>query len=292
VAFQLVEIPPAMDALEGVVMELEDCAFPLVESIDLADNPHDGFDGANVCMLVGGKPRGKGMVRADLVEANGPIFTSMGEAINDHAADDVRAMVVANPCNTNCLITMNNAPDVPDTRFTAMTRLDQNRSKAQLAKKAGVGAGDVSNVAIFGNHSNTMYSHFFDAQINGTPVPEAIGDDEWLENDFISTIQGRGKAIIEARGASSAASAANAALEHVRDWFSETPEDDWVSMAVKSNGQYGVEEGLIFSYPVRCDGEGNYEVVDSLELNDFAREKIEITENQLKEERSVVTELL
>jgi malate dehydrogenase len=292
VVLQLVEIPPAMDALEGVVMELEDCAFPLVEGIELADNPGDGFDGANVCMLVGGKPRGKGMVRADLVEANGPIFTSMGEAVNDRAADDVRVMVVANPCNTNCLITMKNAPDVPDSRFTAMTRLDQNRSKAQLAKKAGVNAGDVSNVAIFGNHSNTMYSHFFDAQINGTPVPEAIGDDEWLQNDFIETIQGRGKAIIEARGASSAASAANAALEHVRDWFSETPEDDWVSMAVKSNGEYGIEEGLIFSYPVRCDGAGNYEIVDSLDLNDFAQQKLEITENQLKEERSVVTDLL
>ncbi|MFW5966511.1 MAG: malate dehydrogenase, partial [Persicimonas sp.] len=288
----LVEIPPAMDALEGVVMELDDCAFPLVEKIDVADNPHDGFDGANICMLVGGKPRGPDMVRADLVEANGPIFVGQGEAINDRAADDVRVMVVGNPCNTNCLIAMNNAPDVPDERFTAMTRLDQNRAKNQLATKAGVGVKSVTNMGIFGNHSNTMYPHFFDARIDGKPVPEVIDDHEWLKGDFISTVQGRGKAIIEARGASSAASAANAALEHVRSWYTETPEGDWVSMAVKSDGSYGVEEGLIFSYPVRCDGNGNYEIVRNLELNDFAKEKLKITEEQLKEERSVVTDLL
>jgi malate dehydrogenase len=289
---QLVEIPPAMDALEGVVMELDDCAFDLVEKIEVADNPGDGFDGANICMLVGGKPRGPGMVRADLVEANGPIFTGQGQAINDRAADDVRVMVVGNPCNTNCLIAMNNAPDVPNERFSAMTRLDQNRAKAQLASKAGVGVGSVSNMGIFGNHSNTMYPHFFDAKIDGKPVPQVIDDHTWLKEDFIGTVQGRGKAIINARGASSAASAANAALEHVRSWFTETPEGDFVSMAVASDGSYGVEEGLIFSYPVRCDGQGNYEIVDSLELNDFAKEKLKITENQLKEERSIVADLL
>ncbi|QDG50844.1 malate dehydrogenase [Persicimonas caeni] len=292
VILQLVEIPPAMDALKGVVMELEDCAFPLVEEITTADNPFDGFDGANIVMLVGGKPRGPGMVRADLVEANGPIFVDQGKAINDRAADDVRVMVVGNPCNTNCLIAMNNAPDVPNERFTAMTRLDQNRAKSQLSTKSGVAIKDISNMAIFGNHSKTMYPHFFDAQLDGKAATEAIDDESWLKEDFISTVQGRGKAIIEARGASSAASAANAALEHVRDWFRVTPEDDWVSMAVPSDGSYGVEEGLIFSFPVRCDGEGNYEIVTDLELNDFAKEKIKITEDELKKEREIVADLL
>jgi malate dehydrogenase len=292
IILQLVEIPQAMKALEGVVMELEDCAFGLLDGIEIADNPADGFDGANICMLVGGKPRGKGMVRADLVEANGPIFTGQGKAINDRAADDVRVMVVGNPCNTNALIAMHSAPDVPNERFTAMTRLDQNRGKAQLANKAGVGVEDITNLAIFGNHSNTMYPHFFDAKINGKPVPEVIEDHEWLKEDFISTVQGRGKAIIEARGASSAASAANAAVGHVNSWFSETPEGDFVSMAVPSDGSYGIESGLIFSYPVRCDGKGNYEIVKNLELNDFAKEKIKVTEAQLKEEREIVKDLL
>lgn len=291
VILQLVEIPPAMDALKGVVMELEDCAFPLVEDIVTADNPFDGFQDANICMLIGGKPRGPGMVRADLVEANGPIFVDQGKATNDNAADDVRVMVVGNPCNTNCLIAMNNAPDVPNERFTAMTRLDQNRSKGQLAKKAGVSVKDITNMGIFGNHSNTMYPHFFDAKINGKPVPEVI-DEAWLKDEFISTIQGRGKAIINARGASSAASAANAALEHVRSWFTETPEGDWVSMAVPSDGSYGIEEGLIFSYPVRCDGNGNYEIVQGLELNDFAKDKLQTTKEQLESEREIVKDLL
>jgi malate dehydrogenase len=292
VVLQLVEIPPAMDALEGVVMELEDCAFPLVDEILTADNPNDGFKDANICMLVGGKPRGPGMVRADLVEANGPIFTGQGQAINDHAADDVRVMVVGNPCNTNCLIAMNNAPDVPNERFTAMTRLDQNRAKGQLSAKSGVPVKDITNVAIFGNHSNTMYPHFFDAKLGGKPATDVIDDQSWLKEDFISTVQGRGKAIINARGASSAASAANAALEHVRDWFRETPEGDWVSMAVPSDGSYGIEEGLIFSYPVRCDGNGNYEIVQNLELNDFAKDKLQITKKQLEEERAIVKDLL
>lgn len=288
----LVEIPQQMDALEGVAMELNDCAFPLVQQMNLYDNPEEGFEGANICMLIGGMPRGAGMERKDLVEANGPIFEAQGKAINDSAADDVRVMVVANPCNTNALITMHNAPDVPNERFTAMTRLDMNRTKYQLANKAGVNPGDVSNVAIFGNHSGTMYPDFWDAKINGEPVPEVIDDHDWLENEFISTIQGRGSAIIDARGASSAASAANAALEHVRSLYTETPEGDWVSMAVPSDGTYGVEEGLMFSYPVRCDGNGNWEIVDSLELNDFSKEKLKATEDELKSEREVVTDLL
>lgn len=292
VILQLIEIPPAMGALEGVVMELNDCAFPLLEDIVITDDPNKGFDGANIGMLVGGKPRGPGMVRADLVAANGPIFEGQGKAINNNAADDIRIVVVGNPCNTNCLIAMNNAPDVPRERFTAMTRLDQNRTASALSKKAGVAVSDVTNIGIWGNHSNTMYPDFFNMEIHGKPVTDVIDDHEWLKNDFISTIQGRGKAIIDARGSSSAASAGNAAIDHIKSWFSETPSDDWVSMAVPSNGEYGVTEGLIFSYPVRCDGNGNYEIVDGLELNDFAREKIQITENQLKEEREAVADLL
>jgi malate dehydrogenase len=292
VELNLVEIPPAMDALEGVAMEINDCAFPLLQEMNLYDNGDDGFEGANVCMLVGGKPRGSGMERKDLVEANGPIFKGQGEAINDNAADDVRVVVVANPCNTNALIAMNNAPDVPDERFTAMTRLDLNRTKYQLASKAGVNTGDVTNVGIFGNHSSTMFPNFFDAQIDGEPVPEVIDDHQWLKNEFIETVQGRGSAIIEARGASSAASAANAALEHVREWFTETPEGDWVSMAVPSTGAYGVDEDLMFSFPVRCDGAGNWEIVDDLDLNDFAQAKLDATEEELQGERSVVSDLL
>ena len=288
----LIEITPAMDALEGVAMELNDCAFPLVENMTLTDDLDEGFDGANIAMLVGGKPRGAGMERKDLVEANGPIFKGQGEAINNSAADDIRVMTVANPCNTNALITSKNAPDVPDERFTAMTRLDLNRSKYQLANKAGVNPGKVTNVGIFGNHSSTMFSNFFDAKIDGEPVPEVIDDEEWLKNDFIKTIQGRGSAIIDARGASSAASAANAALEHVRSWFTETPEGDWVSMAVPSDGSYGIEEGLIYSFPVTCDGAGNWDIVDTLELNDFQQEKLKASEEELQGEREVVSDLL
>jgi len=292
VHLQLLEIPDATDALEGVVMELEDCAFDLVEGMTLTDDPNEAFDGANICMLIGGMPRDADMERKDLVEANGPIFQKQGEAINDNAADDVRVMTVANPCNTNCLITMENAPDVPDERFTAMTRLDLNRTKYQISDRADVDTSAVSNIAIFGNHSSTMYPDFYHARIEGRPVPEVIDDEDWLRGDFIETIQGRGTAIIEARGASSAASAANAALEHVRDWFRETPEDDWVSMAVPSDGSYGIDEGLVFSFPVRCDGEGNYEIVDDLDLNDFAEEKLSITEEELQGERDVVADLL
>ncbi len=292
VILQLLEITPAMDALEGVAMEIDDCAFPLLEDMILTDDPEKGFDGANVAILVGGMPRGKGMERADLIKANGPIFEAQGNAMNKVAADDIRVCVVANPCNTNALITMANAPDIPNERFTAMTRLDENRAKSQLATKAGVPVKAVSNMGIWGNHSNTMYPDFFNAQINGTAVPEVIDDHDWLKQDFISTVQGRGSAIIEARGQSSAASAANAAIEHVRDWFQVTPEDDWHAMAVPSPGAYGISEDLIFSFPVRCDGEGNYEIVEDIEINDFAQDKIDTTEAQLLEERSVVEDLL
>lgn len=292
VRLQLLEIPPAMDALEGVAMEIDDCAFPLLESMDLSDDPRQGFDGANFAILVGGKPRDSSMERADLIRANGPIFVDQGQALNEVAADDVRISVIANPCNTNALIAMNNAPDIPDERFSAMTRLDENRSKSQLATRAGTSVGAITNMGIWGNHSNTMYPDVFNAQIDGVPAPEAIGDDTWVREEFISTVQGRGKAIIEARGQSSAASAANAAVDHVSTWLSETPDDDWHSMAVPSRGDYGVTEGLIFSFPLRFDGDGGYEIVDDIELNDFARQKIEITEQQLIEEREVVQDLL
>jgi len=292
VRLQLLEIPEAVDALEGVVMELNDCAFDLVEGIEWTDDPAEAFDGAEVCILIGGKPRGAEMERKDLVEANGPIFREQGRAINEHASEEVRVLTVANPCNSNCLIAMNNAPEIPDEQFTAMTRLDLNRTKYQLAARADVDTSEVSNIAIFGNHSSTMYPDFYHARIDGEPVPEVIDDEEWLRGDFIETIQGRGSAIIEARGASSAASAANAALEHVRDWFRETPEGDWVSMAVPSDGSYGIDEGLVFSFPVRCDGDGNWEIVDDLDLNDFAREKLSVTEEELQGERDVVADLL
>lgn len=292
VILQLIEIPQTIKAAEGVIMELDDCAFPLLQNVFVTDDAKKGFDGASAGILIGGRPRGPGMVRADLIAANGPIFTGMGQAINEVAADDIRVVVVANPCNTNALITMHNAPDVPNERFSAMTRLDQNRAKSQLATKAGVSVADVANVGIFGNHSKTMYPDFTNATISGKPVSEVIGDDAWLKGTFIDTVQQRGKAIIDARGASSAASAANAALEHMRDWHKKTPKGEYISMAVPSNGAYGVEEGLMFSFPVTTDGKGNYEIVEDLKLDDFAKEKIKITEAELKEERGHVEDLL
>lgn len=292
VILQLLEITPAMKALEGVVMELNDCAFPLLENIVMTDDANVGFAGANIALLVGGRPRGPGMQRADLIKANGPIFTGQGKAINDNAADDIRVCVVGNPCNTNALIAMYNAPDVPRERFTAMTRLDENRAKHQLAARAGVSVKSITNVGIWGNHSDTMYPDFFNAKIDGKPVTDVISDRAWLEGDFISTVQKRGAEIIAARGSSSAASAAAAAIDHVHDMFQVTPSNDFVSMAVPSNGAYGIEEGLIYSFPVRCDGKGNYEIVEGIELNDFSREKLEITKKQLLEERAVVEDLL
>ncbi len=292
VILQLLEIPQALKALEGVAMELDDCAFPLLQDIVLTDNAEVGFDGANVGVLIGGKPRQKGMERADLIKDNGAIFTGLGKAINAKAADDIRVVVVANPCNTNALIAMHSAPDVPRERFTAMTRLDQNRAVAQLAKKAGVATTAVSKLGIWGNHSPTMYPDFTNALIDGKPVTQVISDEAWLKGEFLSTVQKRGAAIIEARGASSAASAANAAIDHVRDWFTKTPEDQWVSMAVPSTGAYGVAEGLIYSFPVRCDGQGNYTIVEGVELDAFSREKLAVTERELLEEREVVAHLI
>lgn len=292
IILQLIEIPQAMQALSGVVMELDDCAFPLLHGVEITDDANKGFKDANVAILVGGRPRGPGMLRSDLIQANGPIFTTQGKAINDNAADDIRVVVVGNPCNTNALIAMHNAPDVPRERFTAMTRLDENRAKTQLARKAGVLVSEVTNVGIWGNHSNTMFPSFEQIKIGGKAATDVITDREWLEGEFMKTVQLRGKAIIDARGASSAASAGNAAIDHIRDWSRPTPAGDWISMAVPSQGQYGIEEGLIYSFPVRCDGKGGYEIVEGLDLSDYAMEKIRATETELKEERDVVKDLL
>jgi malate dehydrogenase len=291
VRLKLLEIPDAVKAAEGTAMELDDCAFPLLAGIDIHDDANQAFDGTNVALLIGARPRGPGMERSDLMEANGGIFKPQGEAINAHAADDVRVLVVGNPANTNCLIAMSHAPDVPSERFTAMTRLDQNRATTQLARKAGAAVADVTNLAVWGNHSPTMYPDVFNAKVGGKDAWEAIGQDqEWLEGDFIPTVGKRGAAIIDARGASSAASAANAAIDHVHDWFAGTADGDWVSMAVPSPGAYGVEEGIISSFPVTTSN-GDWEIVEGLELADLSKQKIEATVNELKEERDTVKEL-
>jgi malate dehydrogenase len=289
VILHLIEIPDAMGALEGVAMELDDGAHPLLEALELFDDPAKGFEGVNIALLVGARPRSQGMERSDLLEVNGKIFTGQGKALNDGAADDIKVLVVGNPANTNCLIAMNNAPDIPRERFTAMTRLDQNRAKAQLAKKAGVHARDVSNMTIWGNHSTTMYPDIFNAKIDGKPASEVVDDRDWLENDFIPTVAKRGAAIIEARGSSSAASAASAAVHHTRDWVQGTREGDWVSMAVCSPGAYDVEEGLISSFPCTCSG-GKWEIVEGLDVSDFSRERIDKTVGELKQERDTVRE--
>jgi malate dehydrogenase len=284
---KLLEIPEAVKAAEGTAMELDDCAFPLLRSVDIHDDPREAFDGAEVALLVGARPRTKGMERADLLEANGGIFKPQGEAIAEHADDSVRVLVVGNPANTNALIAMSNASGVPRERFTAMTRLDHNRAVAQLAKKARCEVADISNMAVWGNHSTTMYPDLFNAKVKGRIAAEVVDDQDWLENDFLPTVGKRGAAIIDARGASSAASAANAAIDHVHDWMLGTAEGDWVSMAVASDGSYGVEDGLMSSFPCRCSG-GNWEIVQGLELNDFSRERLELTVNELKEERDAV----
>ena len=252
VHLSLLEVPQAVKAAEGTAMELDDCAFPLLAGIDIHDDPNQAFDGAGVALLVGARPRSKGMERSDLLEANGGIFKPQGQALNDHAASDIRVLVVGNPANTNCLIAQSNAPDIPRERFTAMTRLDHNRAIAQLAKKTGAAVAEITKVTIWGNHSATQYPDIFHAEVKGENAAEVVDDQSWLEDDFIPTVQKRGAAIIEARGASSAASAANAAIDHVHDWVLGTPEGDWVSMAIPSDGSYGVEEGLISSFPVRC----------------------------------------
>jgi malate dehydrogenase len=287
VHLNLLEIPDAVKAAEGTALELFDCAFPLLAGVDIHDDPAQAFDGVNVAMLVGARPRSKGMERADLLEANGAIFKPQGEALNAHAADDVKILVVGNPANTNALIAMNNAPDIPNERFTAMTRLDQNRAYAQLADKVGVTVGDVSDLVVWGNHSPTMFPDLFNAKVNGERASDKV-DQDWYENEYIPRVGKRGAEIIEARGASSAASAANAAVDHVHDWVLGA--DGLISMAVPSGGQYGVEEGLISSFPVRCSG-GDYEIVEGLEVNDFAQSKIDATVNELKEERDAVRQL-
>ncbi len=291
VALQLLEITPAMKALEGVAMELDDCAFPLLTDLVLTDDANVAFKDVNWGLLVGARPRTKGMERKDLLSANGAIFTVQGKAINDNAASDVRVLVVGNPANTNALIAMRSAPDVPAERFTAMTRLDHNRAMTQLASKAGVPITSVKKVTIWGNHSATQYPDAFHAEINGQPAAKVIDDDAWIKESFIPTVQKRGAAIIEARGQSSAASAANAAINHVQTWYGGTADGDWVSMAIPSTGAYGSAEGVIFSYPVTVKG-GKYSIVEGLDLSYFDKEMIKKTGEELLEEKAAVEELL
>ena len=291
VALNLIEIEPALPALEGVCMELDDCAFPLLKDIVPTADLDAGFNGVNWALLVGSVPRKQGMERSDLLGINGKIFTGQGQAIQKNAADDVRVLVVGNPCNTNCLIAMNNAPDVPNDRFHAMTRLDENRAKTQLAQKSGVGVTAVSNMCIWGNHSATQYPDFTNVQINGASATDAIADRDWLEGEFISTVQKRGAAIIKARGFSSAASAANAIIDSVRSITEPTAEGDWHSVCVCSDGSYDVEEGLISSFPMRNSG-GEFGIVQGVPIDEFSRAKIDATLNELKEEKSMVADLL
>ena len=292
VSLNLLEITPAMNALRGVVMELDDCAFPLVREIVQTDDPNVGFKDVNWALLVGAAPRKAGMERNDLLMKNGGIFTVQGKALNDNAASDVRVLVVGNPCNTNALITMHNAPDIPRDRFFAMTRLDQNRAMSQLAQKAGKRVGDVTNLAIWGNHSSTQYPDFYNTKIDGVPAAEAITDHDWLKGDFLSTVQKRGAAIIEARGASSAASAANAALDTVVSLVNPTPEGDWHSVAVCSNGEYGTPEGLIVGFPIRTKQDGSWEIVEGVEHNEWAQGKVQASIDELAWEKDAVKEML
>jgi malate dehydrogenase len=292
VALRLLEIPDALNALKGVVMELDDCAFPLLDSVVATSDPEEAFTDVNWALLIGSRPRSKGMERGDLIRVNGPIFVGQGRAIAQKAASDVRVVVVGNPANTNALIAMANAGGVPRERFSALMRLDQNRAYAQLAQKAGVRVEAVTNVAIWGNHSATQYPDAENAKINGRPAMDVISDHAWLRGEFIDTVQKRGAAIIAARGLSSAMSAANATLDQMRSFMHKTPAGDWFSAAVASDGSYGVDDGLIFSFPLRSDGKGSYEIVQGLALSDFAREKVAVTLNELREERDVVADLL
>ncbi|MFK7817421.1 MAG: malate dehydrogenase, partial [Planctomycetaceae bacterium] len=293
VILHFVEIPPAMNALDGVHMELDDCAFPTLAGVVKSDTDHmaDGFRDCNFILCVGSIPRGKGMLRKDLILKNGPIFTGTGQAIQEAAASDVRVLVVGNPCNTNCLIAMNSAKDIPKDRWYAMTMLDQNRAKSQLAAKSGSAVADVKNMTIWGNHSATQYPDFYNATIGGKAAPEVITDTNWLQNDFITTVQKRGAAIIEARGSSSAASAANAIIDNMKAIVTPTPEGETFSAAVCSDGSYGVDEGLISSFPLTSDG-NSWSIVQGREHNEFAQEKIQATVAELREERDTVAELL
>ncbi|WP_037311956.1 malate dehydrogenase [Amycolatopsis orientalis] len=290
VKLRLLEIPQAVKAAEGTAMELEDGAFPLLAGIDIFDDAKQAFSGANVALLVGARPRAKGMERGDLLEANGGIFKPQGEAINAGAADDIKVLVVGNPANTNALIAQAHAPDVPAERFTAMTRLDHNRALAQLSKKLGVPVTELKKVAIWGNHSATQYPSIAHAEVSGKPATEVLTDQQWLADDFIPTVAKRGAAIIEARGLSSAASAASAAIDHVHTWVNGTPEGDWTSAAVVSDGSYGVPEGLISSFPVTA-ANGEYKIVQGLEIDDFSRARIDASVNELAEERDAVKKL-
>ena len=288
VKLRLLEIPQAVKAAEGTAMELDDCAFPLLAGIDILDNPEAGFDGANIALLVGARPRTAGMERGDLLEANGGIFGPQGKAINDHAASDIRVLVVGNPANTNALIAQQHAPDVPAERFNAMTRLDHNRALSQLARKTGSPVSEIENLTIWGNHSATQYPDVFHATVGGRPASELV-DEGWLKDDFIPTVAKRGAAIIDARGASSAASAANAAIDHVHDWVNGTG-SSWTSAAIPSDGSYGVPEGLISSFPVRSRN-GEWEIVQGLDVNEFSRERIDASVAELAGERDAVREL-
>ncbi|MFF2521949.1 malate dehydrogenase [Streptomyces liangshanensis] len=290
VKLRLLEIPQGLKAAEGTAMELDDSAFPLLRGIEITDDPNVAFAGANVALLVGARPRTKGMERGDLLSANGGIFKPQGKAINDNAADDIKVLVVGNPANTNALIAQAAAPDVPAERFTAMTRLDHNRAISQLARKTGAAVSDIRRLTIWGNHSATQYPDIFHAEIAGKNAAETVNDEAWLADTFIPTVAKRGAAIIEARGASSAASAANAALDHVYTWVNGTAEGDWTSMGIPSDGSYGVPEGIISSFPVTTK-DGVYEIVQGLEINDFSRARIDASVKELQEERDAVREL-
>ena len=290
VTLSLLEIPAAVKAAEGTAMELDDCAFPLLAGIEIADDPTTAFDGVNIALLVGARPRTAGMERGDLLEANGGIFKPQGQALNAQAAADIKVLVVGNPANTNALIAQSHAPDIPRERFTAMTRLDHNRALGQLSKKTGTPIAEITGLTIWGNHSATQYPDIFHARLAGVPAAGAIDDQVWLEDDFIPTVQKRGAAIIEARGASSAASAANAAIDHVHDWLHRTRDGDWVSMAISSDGSYGVPEGLISSFPVTT-ADGEYRVVSGLEISEFSKVRIDATVAELEEEREAVRAL-
>lgn len=290
VDLHLLEITPALKALEGVVMELDDAAFPLLNNVVTGDDANKVFDGVNIALLVGAKPRGKGMERGDLLKDNGGIFAPQGKALNDHAADDIRVLVTGNPANTNALIAMNNAPDIPQNRFNALTRLDHNRALSQLSSKTGTPTTEIKKMTIWGNHSATQYPDIFHAEIAGKNAAEVINDEAWLADTFIPTVAKRGAAIIEARGLSSAASAASATIDHMRDWVAGTPEGDWVSMSVPSDGSYGVPEGLISSFPCVVKN-GEYEIVQGLEINDFSRQRIDASVAELSEERDTVKQL-
>ncbi len=290
IELRMLEIPQARGALDGVAMELDDCAFPLLANVVPTDDPNEAFDGANVCLLVGARPRTKGMERGDLLEANGAIFTVQGKAINDTAADDVKVLVVGNPANTNALIAMHSAPDVPNDRFTAMMRLDHNRALSQVAQKTGVPVSQVTNMTIWGNHSATQYPDVVHAKVSGGSAWDAIGDEAWVADTFIPTVQTRGAAIIEARGGSSVASAANAAIDHMRDWCLGSRPNDWVSMGICSTGQYGTPEGLVVGLPCTCSG-GQWSVVEGLDLDEFSKPRIDASLAELAEERDAVRQL-